>query len=101
MKSISLSDQSLTHYYIVGTDMADKKVFLQIDPTNATPTYSQLVAPNLLDIKKIHVSGSNTVTVMAVRLSDNKLLYRRFRTGTLKDVINYQGFTTRQVYTIK
>jgi hypothetical protein len=101
MKSISLTDQSLTYYYIVGTNMSDKKVFLQVDPTNASPTYSQLVAPNILDIKKIHVSGSNTVTVMAVRLSDNKLLYRRFRTGTLKDVLNYQGFNTRQVYTIK
>jgi hypothetical protein len=101
MKSISLTDQSLTRYYLVGTDLSDRKVFLQLDPSKDPPTYSQLVVPNLLDVKKIHVTGNNVVTVFAIKFSDKKQIFRRFQSGTLKDVQNYQNISTRQVFTIK
>jgi hypothetical protein len=104
MNSISLVDQSLDHYFLVGTtvvNLLEKKVVLQIDPVQNPPTYSQLFVPDLLDVKKFHVTGNNVFTVMAIRNSDQKTLFRRVKSGTIMDVVNNQGIKTRQVFSIK
>jgi hypothetical protein len=101
MKSIALVDQSLDHYFLVGSDLVDKKVVLQLDPTHNPPTYSQLFVPDLLDVKKFHVTSNNTITFMAVRNSDKSLLFRRVKSGTIRDVVNLLGIKTREVFTIK
>ncbi len=104
MNNISLVDQSLDHYFLVGTTLVssvEKKVVLQIDPAQNPPTYSQLFVPDLLDVKKFHVTANNVFTVMAIRNSDQKILFRRVKSGTIMDVVNYQGIKTRQVFSIK
>jgi hypothetical protein len=101
LKTISFTDQSLDHYFLVGTDLGDEKVVLQIDPSHTPQTYSQLFAPDLFDVKKFHVSNTNAITIMAVRNSDSQEVFRRIKSGTIKDVNNSQAILTKQVYTIK
>ena len=100
INSIEMVDQSRTYFYLVGANFAGKKIFLKVNPAYNPLTYSDLIVPNLFDIKKLHVSGNNTVTIMAVRISDQKEVFRYIQEVKIKDVENYQAIKTRQVFTV-
>jgi hypothetical protein len=102
LSNITMLDQSRVNFYLAGTDVLDKKMFLRLSPNADPPTYTQLIVPNMYDVKKYNVYGDNTVSLMAVKIADQKELFRYIRqTGSTLDVINYQGIKTRQIYTVK
>lgn len=102
INTIALADQSRINYYLAGTNDLNAKVFLKVNPAFDPPTFTDLIVPNAYNIRKLHVSGDNTVSIMAVKVSDQKEIFRYIRqTGSTLDVINYQAIKTRQVFTVK
>jgi len=75
LKKIFLSSSSDNNYYIYGENAVNDKVFVKIDPSQSSPVYTQIVAPNYMEILRFSVSENDKIVFSGTRIADSKGIY--------------------------
>jgi hypothetical protein len=75
LRKIIMSDASSDYCYIYGENPVNNKVLVRIDFKTAHPVFTQILAPNEVDISKFMVSENNNLIFTGWRISDNRRLF--------------------------
>lgn len=102
LTSIELFDHSDKNFYIAGTNVLHKKVFMLINPSTKPITFTHTLPPNTYDYKNLHVTTNNVVTFFATRIADNREVFGYIpESSNVMVKINHHGLKVKQVVAYK
>ena len=102
LTDIELFDHSEKKFYIVGTNVLNKKVFMLFNPSTKPITFTHTFSPNTYDYKNLHVTTNNVVTFFATRIADNREVFGYIpESSNVMVKINHQGLKVKQVVAFK
>jgi hypothetical protein len=102
LNSINLVNQSSKNFYITGSNVLDKEVFMLINPTSTPPAYTQTLPPNSYSYKKINVTTDNIVTFFATHISDSREVFGYIpESSNVMIRTNYQALKVKRIVAYK
>lgn len=102
LTSIDLFDNSDKNFYIAGTNVLSKKVFMLMNPSTNPITYTHTLPPDTYDYKKLHVTTNNIVTFFGTRKSDKREVFGYIpESSNVMMKINHQGLKVKQIVAYK
>jgi hypothetical protein len=102
LSSIDLMDHSVKKFYIAGTNVLNKRVFMLMNPSTNPITFTQTFSPGIFDYKILHASPENVVTFFATRSADNREVFGYVpESSNVMIKVNNQGIKVKQVVAFK
>lgn len=75
LKKIASSWSSDNYCYVYGENTIGQKVFVRIDPSKDNFVYTQVMAPNAIEVNECSVSQADKLIFSATRIEDTKKLF--------------------------